>query len=495
MKFIYLKNYKKLLWHIVIIALYVAAVIAIRFKPITQAFELDYDEGLNLIKSFLYCQGFTLYTQIWNDQPPLFTVILSSWLLIFGRSVFAARWLVLLFSGLLIWCFYNIVVRQIGTIAGLCATIFLFTSWMYIRLSISVAIGLPSLALALLSIYFIILYKENHRQVLLALSGCCMALSLQTKLFSVFLVPLLLLEICNFDFRFAAIRQWKNLSLLMGIWLASCGFTYILISLPFHQFVNREQTIQSHLNQPIDNTIVNFNNLKFIQVMINQDYDFIFLAVVGIVAIIFNKQQKGLLPLAWLGCAVIILLKHQPIWYHHYLLLAIPLCWLAGYGVKFILNLCSSNWFYSKQSLKIHKLILAGLFSAVFILLVIVTPPNNLGKPASNSQLLQIVLQHKKSTRWLFTDRPIYGFYAGVRVPPEIAVMSYKRLNSKQLTSQDLLAVLQKYHPEQIVLARWTSQINSEKALKAYLDQHYFKTYTNDKGTEEHYIIQDILEK
>ncbi|PMB44473.1 glycosyl transferase family 39, partial [Fischerella thermalis CCMEE 5201] len=145
---------KNILLQLSLILLFMILVIAIRFEPMTKTFQFDYDEGFNLMKAVLYSKGFSLYSQIWNDQPPLFTVILSKWLNLFGHSIFATRLLTLLFSAILIWCFYQIVFFELGHFAAIVATFFLFTSWLYIRLSISVMIGIPSLALAILSIYF-----------------------------------------------------------------------------------------------------------------------------------------------------------------------------------------------------------------------------------------------------------------------------------------------------------------------------------------------------
>lgn len=70
--------------------------------------------------------------------------------------------------------------------------------------------------------------------------------------------------------------------------------------------------------------------------------------------------------------------------------------------------------------------------------------------------------------------------------------MSYKRLNSGDLTPKELLAVLQKYRPEQIFLDRWTGQIKSDSQLTAYINKNYSKTYTDEKGRTEHYILSTL---
>ncbi|WP_017315311.1 ArnT family glycosyltransferase [Mastigocladopsis repens] len=477
---------KNFLFHLLIIFLIAGFLLAIRFKPITQTFELDYDEGLNLIKTLLYSQGFSLYTQIWNDQPPLFTVLLSQWFTLFGESVFAARFLVMLFSALLLWCFFQIIRRDLGILPALVATLLLFTSWLYIRLSISVMIGIPSLSLAMLSIYFLTLYKERFHNSFIILSGGLLALSLQTKLFTIILLPLILFSILNFNLK--AIQQKKLWFNPFVLWLGTLSVIYIIIGLSYQQFSNFDQLLQSHLNQPIEKELVNFNNINYLPRMMSQDYDYIFLALIGILAIFLKKRREGLFPLTWLGTSLLFILNHKPIWYHHYPLLAIPICWLAGYGVALLLDLLSKNF----KSANIKKLIFPSLAVVLFIVLVVATPANPKGRPPNKLEAMQLVLKYKDSTHWVFTDRPIYAFYAGLRVPPEIAVMSYKRLHSRDLTSKELLAVLQKYRPEQIVLARWTGQIKSDSQLIAYINKNYSKTYTDEKGITEHYILSAL---
>ncbi|MBD2452258.1 glycosyltransferase family 39 protein [Nostoc sp. FACHB-152] len=478
-------KFKSILWQLLYVSLFFGFILAIRFKPITQAFELDYDEGLNLIKVLLYSQGFSLYTQVWNDQPPLFTVILSIWFSIFGQSVIAARLLILIFSSLLLWCFFQIINRDLGKIPAFVASILLVTSWLFIRVSISVMIGIPALALTMLSIYLLTLYKKHGQQYLLILSGTTLALSLQTKLFTVFLIPLILFYICDFKLRIGKLTKIAYHPIIY--WLGTLGITYIIIFLLSKQFYSYDQLFQSHLNQPIEEGLVNFNNVKFLTYMITQDYDYIFLGFVGILAILWKKQRNGFFPLIWLGTTILIFLTHKPIWYHYYPLLAIPICWLAAYGVTLLLELFTLGWDKNLKFWNI-KLIFPSLILVTMMFLIIATPPVPKGMPRRNGEIMQLVTKYKDSTQWVFTDRPIYAFYAGLRVPPEMAVMSYKRLNSGSLSSQKLLTILQQYRPEQIVLARWTDRIKSDRKIMDYINEHYFKTYTSLKGDEEHYI-------
>ncbi|MEO1427725.1 MAG: glycosyltransferase family 39 protein [Cyanobacteria bacterium J06633_8] len=490
------KNFFFTLFSIILFAIFI---VAIRFEPITQSFELDYDEGLNLIKALLYSRGFSFYSQIWNDQPPIFTVILSSWLNLFGQSVFAARLLTLLFSSLLIWCFYQIIRQDLGNIPALLATVLLFTSWLYIRLSISVMIGLPSLSLAMLSIYLISLYKQNNFKRYLIFSGIAFALSLQTKAFTIFLTPLIIMYLWDFEINLSQTKKSLNLFYSLLQWMGILCFTYITIALIFGQFSHQEQLVQTHLNQPINTEIQNYNNLYYLNYMTAQDRDYIFLAVIGILTIIYKKNKNGLLPITWLATSLLILLFHKPIWYHHYHLISIPICWLGAYAIASLLDLLSQNWqgnlksFF--KSINLFNLIIISLISIIFVSLIFATPPITKGGPPKDLQLLKLVIKYKKSTNWVFTDRPIYAFYANLPVPPEMAVISSKRINFGKLTHQEMLAILKQYRPEQIVLARMDFHILNDPEIRNYVNKYYTKTYSNKKELKqhEHYILSSLI--
>jgi|UPI000377C672 hypothetical protein len=67
-------------------------------------------------------------------------------------------------------------------------------------------------------------------------------------------------------------------------------------------------------------------------------------------------------------------------------------------------------------------------------------------------EIIQLVGKYKYSTKWMCTNHPIYSFYAGLYVPLEIAVISYNRINSGQLTTKYMLSVLKTDRPEQILI-------------------------------------------
>ena len=469
-------------------------IFALLFMPVGQVFQFDPDEGVELIKSSLYSQGFKLYTEIWNEQPPLLTVLLSYWFSLFGKSIFAARLLILSFSTLLIWSFCQTLRRCLGSLPALIGTLLLTLSCSFLRLSISVMIGVPSLALAMLSIYTLILYQQKPRLYLVTLSGSFLALSLQIKLLTVFLVPLLIWQLIQSRSR----EQhegvgWQFYPILW--WVASLLGIFIFTGLLFNS-LSFEQLVKVSLGWNAKEVFKQDSNYKFIFLMLLEEIDYMLLAIPGIVVLLKKKQWLHNLPLLWLATVILVFLSHKPIWYHYYLLISIPLTWLATYGVALALDYFKQeDWRSNLRFKNIRKLTLPGFAAAFFIFSMILIPiklsiiqvQNHLlvQKHKSNVEIVAHLLEHKPSTQWIFTDMPIYAFYAGLNVPPEIAVFSIKRLELGYLTLDKLTSVLETYRPEQILLGRFPTVHNK---LSNYINKSYSRIYKN--GSITHYLLK-----
>lgn len=480
--------------------------IALSEAPLGQIFELDTDEGISLMKAFLYFKGFSLYTEVWNDQPPLSTFLLSNWFHIFGASVLASRLLILIFSLLLISSFYQILKYQLGKIPALLGSLFLILSWSYAKLSVSVMTGLPALSLAVLAIYLLMRYQHTSRQSLLILSGCVFALSLQTKLFTVFLIPLAIALIllpklsfnCDLQKESSQTHNYFKLSRLLviktAVWLGSLVAVYITIGILLNS-INIEQLWQSHIEASTQEQYDDTNGILYLLTVIWRDYDLLLLGIVGTGAMVWQRRWAGLFPLAWLLTAMVLLFNHRPIWYHHYLLISVPLAWLAAYAVASAAPLFQYGWRslgFKKLILPVVVLLLTGLsFGLIPTKFAIAWRV-----PSPQWEVVNIVQQYREHTRWVFSDRPIIPFYAGLPVPPETAVFSDKRLTAGNLTYRDLLKILRTYRPEQIVLARRTRDITRHRGIRQFLENNYVRTYVNPdpsgdpNRTAQHYLIK-----
>ena len=106
--------------------------------------------------------------------------------------------------------------------------------------------------------------------------------------------------------------------------------------------------------------------------------------------------------------------------------------------------------------------------------------------PPSAWEVVRLLKAENARTRWVFTDNVMFPFYAGLPVPPEIAVLSTKRLQAGLITQAEILDVLRRYRPEQAVVCRGIF----DKTIMAYLKEHY--TLKLEAGALRYYVLNDI---
>jgi 4-amino-4-deoxy-L-arabinose transferase-like glycosyltransferase len=426
--------------------------------PLKETFEYNVDEGINSMKSLLYLKGFSLYKQIWSDQPPLFTALLAFCFKIFGPTLYHGRLMVLGFSALLLWAFYQTVKIDSGIIPATFGTILLTLSVAYARLSASVMLGIPALALAMLSIYFLTLYQKSQIRVGLLLSATFMALSLQTKFFAAFLIPIVIFKIISAK----NLRKDTNKTLAPFLsWLISFFALYLAITIIYfgfdaHLFIN--QLFRPHLEKLTTSKSTNIA----LWIMLLQDYDILILALLGIILCLRCKKQEFHLPAFWLIFTSLLLSFHKPIWYHYYLLISIPICWLASLGASQFIQ----DFFPSRPpaiNLKKRHSIL-GLLCAAMILIILLGLPmkykrvqNDISDKTNWQEInmLGLLSKYKSKTRWIATDMPTAAFNANILVPPEIAVATVKRRFASAEEQKYFLDILKRYKPEQILIGRF----------------------------------------
>lgn len=81
---------------------------------------------------------------------------------------------------------------------------------------------------------------------------------------------------------------------------------------------------------------------------------------------------------------------------------------------------------------------------------------------------------YSSETRWVVTDVPMYAFRARLPVPPQLAVFSSKRLETGNLTEEEVINVMREYQPEQVLLRRFKLP-----KVEEYIAQHYILIHSN----------------
>jgi hypothetical protein len=462
---------KRYLQIIVPLSLSVAFILVIiLFFPFRYRFEFDHDEGVNLIKAMMTLRGYSLYSDIWSDQPPIFNTFLTSWLRLFGMNVNAGRLLVLGFSTVFIASATSYLKRFWGVPHAILGFIAIITLPYYARLSVSVMIGLPSLAIAFLSFVGVARWHQEKRDYWLGLSSFLLAISVMTKLWTIIMVPFFLVGILIDSS--GLLQGRRNLSAAIkptAVWsllflLTSAFIIFFMVGPPHLQ-----QLISVHLVAGDTVTMQKVAAGAPMSSYLDDSAMLFILSLTGTLIALRTKNWHALYLAAWtLSGYALLRWIINPFWSHHQLLITLPAAILASIAMGY-----SLVDLYKRA--KRGKLLSIGVLpSAIIILLSLGFCYQRIPKSfyefkldlpnfrteydprdAVDYEVLATIRENADGTNYLFTDQPMYAFRAGIPVHPYLAVMTKKRYVAGQLSEEELLSLLTEIKPEQIILTRY----------------------------------------
>ena len=264
------------------------------------------------------------------------------------------------------------------------------------------------------------------------------------------------------------------------LWLGSLGVVYLLIGLAFQTFA-AEQVLAPHAAARVaaEYQSKSFYSIRYLlSNTFGHDYLFYSLALVG--GGVLVGRRRALLPLLWLITALLLLANHLPVWYHHGLLLSVPMAWLSAWATQ-----------AAGVAIAARRWLLPGLVGLLLAGSLILEPlhfwperyhySEKIEQQTLQMQAVSVLRQSQAQTRWLLTDNPLYAFHAGLQVPPPLAVPSLKRFHTGQLDADDLLSILKDYEPEQILLSKFGFMASEPSLLRDFIQQHYQQTYQDSE--------------
>jgi 4-amino-4-deoxy-L-arabinose transferase-like glycosyltransferase len=395
----------------------------------------------------------------------LFTYLLTGLFQVFGYQVNLGRLLSLLFSTSLIWGslqYLRLVWGRLAALAGLALLVLLPG---YLSYSVSVMIGLPSLAFAMLAMLALALWHTCRHSGWLWLSGLLFSLSIFTKLITTFVIPIFIVGLLAGEYpRWRTTRRLQDGLRPALLWSASFGLSSILLGVLLVGPIGIPQLVLPHFQaSQLDIFRVPDSTLT-IQYHLRPAWPVLLLALLGAISLLRHKHWLGLYPLAWAVTAYLVLAQYAPVWVHQQLLVSVPATLVAAGGVGEAL--VEVPRLLRRNTFRWRKMILTTAALVTACLVLAVQLPQVAGqwrlwetsaqKPTSaETTVLRKLEKFAPQTLWLVTDRPMYAFRAGLLVPPELAVFSSKRVETGYLTASEVQAVIQRYQPEQILIGRF----------------------------------------
>ncbi len=436
------------------------------YVPFRVKIQFDGDEGLNLMRSMLVDMGHPLYLEVSSDQPPLFTHTLALLLRMVGYSVSPARFLVLLFSTLIIWSCTQFLQLTWSKLAAILFVPLIMVAPRYLVLSVSVMIGLPSLALAAVSMLFLTFWHKQKRSFWLVLSGFALALSVLIKLFSGFLAPIFLIGITADVYWHNRSKglSWKILrpALLWGLCFSGLA---LMLGIALVGPQNLWQIIYPHLASVTDSAYQ--SDSYTINSHLKGAVPLLLLSLPGVFVIFYKRSWLNLYPLSWGVLAYVFLSFYSPVSYHHQLLITIPAAMIAAGGIatglRFLVDGNGLSGFFRFKTL----IGVGSLICFIFVLISLLPPvgallsdrprasETGLEGTAGKVKVISVMNNYAEKTNWIVTDMPMYAFIVKRPVPPILATFSRKRLETGSLTEDDVLTATREYNPEQVLMARF----------------------------------------
>lgn len=502
---------------IVLIALLTGFVLLQCSLPLASAIKIGADEDFAISKAFLSLKGYKLYSEVWNDQPPLHTFLLKSIFQHVSASILAARMLTVAATLALLSAIFLLVLRINGLLTAALATALAIASPGFLELSASAMVELPGLAPVLAALLLLYLGPTTRWRLMEALAGIVFAIALQIKLIGAVYLPLVLLILwLRHRESPRVIRQCAWSGLVFGLTVVS-GFLAINYGTGESLSAQFAQSRASHFSTvrsveyglPADH--------PFDWTVLLKSWDTTLPAIIGVFFLVRRVRQSPVLlfPLAWLGLTLTVFTTYKPWWNYYYVHNAIPLCWCAAVGIasvwtslaqRLTARVTERRCFTHAPAhslafpLSVAKLRHAGRVVpfAVFALCAAAWMGGRLYLQAADickspriesALVLKEIERYKPFTEFLFTTEAVFAFHTGIPLPPKLATLSLKRFWTGDMTNAKLVEEMRAVHPGILLLASDTRELPFQELLRT----DYRLVYSD--GTHRLYVLPKIIEQ
>lgn len=427
---------------------------------------LDYfnwgdDEAVFVLTARAVQQGHSLYGDVWFNYPPGFIQLLRVAFSVGGYSLRSARLAVFALSSVGL-VFVTALARGLGSmLAGVSAMTLLATAPHFLANSAAVMTEIPVAALATGAVFAAICYYRSGRWTWLGVSGIALAASLWLKPAG---LPIAVVPLIAVYMRESTTRRrimaggmllvFTMLPLAIGFLSSdSAGF--------FHQFALTYLRSKAAFDLDLQN-----NAEQMVEYFIWRDkYSLTHLSLVLLGAFGWNalwseRRGEAVLLGSWPVAMGVTLLFHAPLYRHHLLLLLFPVCVLAGVGLDRSVGVLrrrirgrNTVWFGA-------LLAFAAIEIALSLWVDIVCLPGieSEGFPAKR-EAVESIRRATASDDYLVTDSGIIALRAGRPVPPELTNTSRMRIQTEQLTDQQVIDITRRAQPGAIVF--WENKLDS----------------------------------
>ena len=323
--------------------------------PLGTAIKIGADEDYELSKATLYNHGYQLYSEIWDDQPPLVTFIIGDLLKHFSNSVLAPR-LFTVGMGLVLLSAVFMLIRSVsGILPAAIGTAMLVASPGFLELSSSVMQEIPALALVVAALCVLWVGPRSQWQGTEIVAGLIFGFGLQMKMIGGAYLPIagLMLWLRERggvvssteakDNGFVdATPEARPLRAMMAGGLAfgtSVAISFVVLNFLTGNSLMLEmrQAWAAHFAAATSFEYGSPEQYRFDWGLLIKNWETTVPAALGLGVVVRRVRLRKvvLIPISWLMLTFAVFAMHKPWWAYYYVHNALPLCWLAGVGVGF----------------------------------------------------------------------------------------------------------------------------------------------------------------
>jgi hypothetical protein len=433
------------------------------------------DEDFELSKITLSLKGYEFYSQVWNDQPLLYTWLATKVAKHF-ESLLALRLVTSVFAAVLIASIFVIALRVNGLLVATLSALLVIVSPGFVELSGSCMLEIPALAPAMAALTALV--GGPHSKVRLITAGMLFAISFQIKLINIILLPLVMLLIC-LDARKPL--DVKELLIALSVFGTSLAFSFVTVGVLIGGesfWLQFEQAWQSHFGGTKSFEYGSPADRSFDWGVYGRNWDTTGPALLGLVvsASQTSRTKLAALPLAWFALELAVFGTRKPWWTYYYIHNAIPICWCAAIGIGAAVERLKSKRQIPAIAVFIVFAITAGAWAAGRVYLQVAEVRRS--PKVYGSLALKEIERFKPFVKFIYADEPVYSFHSGIPMPPKLGILPLKRFWSGEMTNARLVEELMAARPELILIsvragdlpfARW---LTTEYNLVSEDDKH-----------------------
>ncbi len=462
-----------------------------------------YDETGYVAVAWKVSDGYRLYSEVYSPSPPFFTLSLLGGFALWGKSVWAARAVIVLYSALGLLLAALLAGELAGKGAALATAILLFLSPEYFRLSRITMSEVPAVSLVVLALLLALRYWRDGQRRWLVLSGLALGAGLLLKMLVLFGLPLLgLIVLLRHLWPLSGREQlsprwrWRRVLVDVPILAAAVGALFALCFIIYEPYAMYEQAFALQWKVRYYHTLNLGRHFRYLGEYLWKDKGLVLLALAGAIWAWREGRREVVALAAWLILGGAMLMAQVPLSTHHLLPLVPPLAILGGAGIWWAVV---SLWQLLKEGHTPSSLAGAalGLGLLGFYLLNL---PGTLAlnrQEVVRTQTPNVLVEDAISFLTLTTapgeiiisDDALIPLLAGRDILPNLTGIDWRRLRGGYLTAKELITLTERHGA---VVVFWKEKLDQLPTFVQWVEERY-RALEIGSRTHRIYLPQERL--